>query len=513
MNANAIHPEDLRGNPALRRVNSINVSTGSIQGRSLQRPNLPPPNPALGDSMRNRRWADRERETYYQLQQAPMPHQFTEGRPHPEYGGGEGNQLTQWMPQGPPTGFNARGLTQAHIDAGGRGPTAYADPRSPTAHTIRPTYAYNRVVGVPRSPTMYAGPGTWPYQYYPGASNTYIPSYEATGILIKYTRNPTYFRINRYVKELTVKEDMGYYLTLDPDQPYRVVNINDYLWEDSADAPGGRQERQGFAFQPYRTTRYCFAFSLGRKGVQQAVWAVVAEHAAMQAAKSMTVRTMIVVNLINSTANWTGPGSTNTSAVGGKWSTQGTSNTNAVPYLQNDLNTALIAIEQASGGIVTDEEALQFTMNPVEGRGVSASDEYRGYIKGSPDALAAITDQRNPNRKYGLAPFIYGLRLVIENAIVVTTPKSANITPPLNAQARSYVWPSAIAAITSRPQGIVAPEVQTLDFSTVALRFYENQTVETKSDPDERREVGRVVEDFCASLQAPQTGYLFTGAS
>lgn len=495
-----------------RAVPTVYAAQGTIDGRGIPRPALPPPNPALGDRMRQRRWQDRERETYYQLQHAPMPHQYTNDRPHLEYGGGSGDPRTQYAPQGPPTGFQARGLNQSYIDAGGRGPTVYSDPRAMVHRPARPTYAYNRILGVPKSPTMYAGLGTWPNQGYPGGSNTYIASYEATGLIIKYTRNPTFFRINRYLKEMTVKNDMGYYLTLDGDSPYRVVNINDYLWEDGVDAPGGRQEKQGFAFQPFRTTRYTFPFTLGRKGVQQAVWAIVAEHAAMQAAKAMTVRTLLMVNLINAAANWTGPGFTNTSAASGVWSTQGQNVVNAIPYLQNDINTALIGVEQASGGIVTDEEALTFTMNPVEGRKVSASDEYRGYIKGSPDALAAITDQRNPNRKYGLAPFIYGLRLVIENAIVVTTPKSANIASP-PAQSRSYIWPNAIAMIASRPQGIVAPEEQTLDFSTVCARFYENQTVETKSDPDQRREMGRVVEDYCLSLQSPQTGWLFTAAS
>ena len=101
---------------------------------------------------------------------------------------------------------------------------------------------------------------------------------------------------------------------------------------------------------------------------------------------------------------------------------------------------------------------------------------------------------------------------MVENAIQVTTPKSGNVpTPP--SQARSYVWPTANPVITSRPQGIVAPDEQTLDFSTIAFRFFEQMTTEQKSDPDNRREVGRVVEDYCVTLQAPQTGYLFTGAS
>jgi hypothetical protein len=351
---------------------------------------------------------------------------------------------------------------------------------------------------------MYA---TWPNQYYPGGSNTYIPSWEATGLIIKYTRNQTYFRINKYVKDIKVPRDQGYYLTLGAEDPYRVVSINDYLWEDSADAPGGRQERQAFGFLPYRTARYCFPFNLGRKSVQQAEWPILAEHAQMAAAKAMTVRTLLNTTLATTAANWTGTWGTNTSAVSGVWSTSAI----ASNFIQNDINRALIAVEQASGGIVTDEEALQLTFNPTLARGVAGAPEYKQYIQGSPDALAAITDQRNPNRKYGLAPFLYGLRLVVENAIVVTTPKSGNVPSPPS-QSRSYVWPTAHVVISSKPTGITAPDEQTLDFSTFCFRFYEQMTTEQKSDPDNRREVGRVVEDYVAMLQAPQTGYDLTGA-
>lgn len=478
--------------PVLSGNDQIQVVPGmSPAAIGFTPPNLPPPNPALGDRMRQRDWSGREQQAYYEMRQAPMPYQFTRDRAHPLWGAGHGNALTQYMaPAGPRTGFDA-------IDHRG----TYYGPRG----TGRPTFAYNRVAGR-GNPTMYVT--TWPSQYYPGGSNTYIPQWEATGLIVKYTRNPSFFRINRYVKELKVPRDMGYYLTLDGDQPYRVVSINDYLWEDSTDAPGGRQERQAFGFLPYRTARYCFPFHLGKKSVDQAEWPIIAEHAAMAAAKAMTVRTLLNTTLATTSANWSGGWGTNFSATTGVWSTSDSTNL----YIQKNINSALIAVEQASGGIVTDEEALQLVFNPTLARGISTSPELRDYIKGSPDALSAITDQRNPNRKYGLAPFLYGLRLVVENAVVVTTPKSGNVPSPPG-QTRSYIWPTQFVNISSRPQGIVAPESQTLDFSTFCFRFYEQMTTESKTDADNRREVGRVVEDYVVTLQAPQTGYLFTGAS
>ena len=493
----------IAGDPSATLAGTWLAAPGNPATLPTGGPNLPPPNPNAGAAMRNRNWAAREQQSFYEMKHAPQPWEYTHDAPHAVYGGGSGTPLTQWTGhQLPPTGFAAQSA-----------PVVYSNPGT-TPGMIRPTYAYNagQLVGAPRAmPTMYVG--TWPNQYFPGGSNTYIPSWEATGIIIKYTRNPNAFRINRYVKELKVPRDQGYYLTLSGDDPYRVVSTNDYLWEDSVDAPGGRQERQGFAYQPYRTARYCYPFSLGRKSVVQAEWPILAEHAAMAAAKAMTVRTLLNTTLATTSANWTGSWGTNASAATHSYTTSGVNTQNAPPYLQIDLNTALIAIEQASGGIITDEASLQLVMNPQEARGFGQSDEYRGYVRSSPDALAAITDQRNPARRYGLAPMVYGLNLAVENAIVVSTPKPGNVPSP-PATTRAYIWAQQYVMISSKPEGIVqgSPD-QTLDFSTFAFRFYEQQTVEQKSDYDNRREIGRVVEDYCVVMQAPQTGYLLTGCS
>lgn len=463
------------------------------------------PNPNLGDRMRNRNWAGREQEVYREMRDAPLPHQYTRGATNPNFTPPSPIPATQYVrrPEAP-TGLQTRGMSPSAI-------AAYTPPRPRGGWQSAPTnmQRYNRIVGrLANLPTMYAG--TWPNQYYPGGSNTYIPSWEATGLLIKYTREVSYFRINKYAKELKVPKDQGYYLTLSAQDPYRVVSVNDYLWEDSVDAPGGRQERQAFGYLPYRTARYCFPFSLGRKSVSQAEWPILAEHARMAACKAMTVRTQLNTTVATTTSGWSGTGFTNTGATSAAWSTSpGGAGT---CYIQQDINTAMIAVEQASGGIVTDEDGLYITMNPVEGRGLARSPEYRDYIKGSPDALSSLTDHRNPARKYSLAPQLYGLWVVIENAIRVTTPKSGNVpTPPADSQ--SYIWPTANVMISSKPQGFTAEGEQSLDFSTLAFRFFEQMTVESKSDPDNRRELGRVVEDYVVKLQAPQTGYLFTGAS
>lgn len=333
----------------------------------------------------------------------------------------------------------------------------------------------------------------------PAGSNTYIPSYDATGGLIAFTRNANAFRLNQYVKYLKVKKDQGYYLTLDADEPARVVDLDDYLWADGADAASGNGEKQEFQYTAFRTVRYNFPFNVGYKAAAQADWPIIQAHAMKTLAKSMTLRTMKAASLLTTSGNYSG----NTAAASGAWSTSSTANT----YIQADIQTGLLVIEQATNGILYSEDSFVIVMSPTVARNISKSPEYRAYIQGSPDALSYLTDQTNPNRVYGLAPRLYGIKVVVEHATKVTTRKGGS-------QTRGFVWPDTAVAIVSRPEGLVGTEgTEFSDFSTCAFRFYEEQTVETKDDPDNRRHQGRVVEDYIATLQAPTTGYLITGVS
>lgn len=335
----------------------------------------------------------------------------------------------------------------------------------------------------------------------PAGSNTYVPSYDASGVVIAFTRKPSAFRINQYVKSLKVAKDQGYYLTLDADEPYRLVTEDDYKWEDGADAPKGLGEKADFEYVPYRTVRRAIPFSLGRKAVDQAEWPIVAQHARKTSTKAMTLRTLKVANLLTTSSNWP---AANTAAASGAWSS---SSENAL-YIKTDLDAAMLAIEKATGGIVFDEDSLKVVMNPVKARQVADSPEYHQFLKGSPDALSSLTDHKNPVRIYGLAPRLYGLEVVVENAVRVSTRKGSN------GPTRGYIWPDDKVALVSRPEGLVGAEAEeAMDFSTVAFRFYEEMTVETKDDPDNRRTSGRVVEDYVVTLQAGQTGFLLTGVN
>jgi hypothetical protein len=107
--------------------------------------------------------------------------------------------------------------------------------------------------------------------------------------------------------------------------------------------------------------------------------------------------------------NITGPGITSQFvSFSGDWC----SSSSVAPYIQNDINSALIWLEQNVKGL--NEEDIELHVPRNIAFGVARCQEYKHYIQGSLDALAAVTDHWNPNRKYGLASHLYGILLKIE---------------------------------------------------------------------------------------------------
>lgn len=209
---------------------------------------------------------------------------------------------------------------------------------------------------------------------------------------------------------------------------------------------------------------------------------------------------MVSTTLLTTGANWGANTATIDSLTGttASWSGATTSNN----WIQTCILGAIDAIELATNGIVFDESDLVMVLNPTTARMVARTAEIKDYIKGSPDAIDVQTGQiKGRNRRYGLPENLYGVEVVVENAVKETARKNAT-------SSKSYVWPAASAAILLRPGTTVADSE--IDFSTCQFRMYEESTTEQKEDPDNRRTLGRVVEDYSAILAAPETGFLIT---
>jgi hypothetical protein len=332
-------------------------------------------------------------------------------------------------------------------------------------------------------------------QVYPGGSNTFIPSFESSGKLaVDFSRNPSKFKLMDYVGLVKVEKRVGLYLKHDWDESVRTSSDGaEWLWADgaAADASDSYVEK-GFEWLPYATKRFKFEFSLGDQAVSQAAWDIVASHANSAASLAMTLRTKQVLAKLTNTSYMTNYG-TATSVGGGLWS----AGTSTNPIIKISLETIANLINLKTNGVVEPKD-LCLIVNPNTAAKMSQTAEIHDFVKGSPYSLPMIETNLG---QFGLPPTLYGLgKVIVENAVRVTTLKKQTTV-------REYCLPDNYAVIVARPGDIVQP-LNT--FSTVSLFMAEELNVFTSYQPDNRRTVGRVVEDYAVEVTAPVAGYLVT---
>jgi hypothetical protein len=342
------------------------------------------------------------------------------------------------------------------------------------------------------------------YAGYPGASSSYIPSFEAGGKLqIEFSRNPKKFAINKYLKLVPVKRSVGFYLYIDPHTAGRVVNSNlaDWVWPDGQEAPTGDDNILANSWKKYGTQRYAFPFMLGDKTVEQADWDIIASHSRMAAQQAMTARTRKALQVLTTAANWEGNSATATVLGGGKVDA-GTATTH---YIRNLIGAASEAILKNSYGVVKRSDVIA-VMNPNTARQMHESVEMIDFLKQSPVSIDIVKGDvksvSNVEDNFGLPDFMHGVRIVVEDCVF----NAARPTAGISTGTPTYAFPNSQILFVSRPEGLVGSE-GVPSFSTAEIFSYEDMTVETKRDADNRRQSGRVVDDNDVQLTAPATGY------
>jgi len=340
---------------------------------------------------------------------------------------------------------------------------------------------------------------------YPGANNTYVPSHEASGGLITgFSRNPKKFKLNQYMKLVPVKQGQGYYLQITAEEAARVVNSNlaDYVWHDGQEAPMGSDNTESFNFVRFLTTRYNYSFNLGQKSIDQATWPILSVHAGFMAQKAMTARTISVVTQLTTTGNWSGNTATATSLGNGGWDVSGPTD----KFIRRTFNNVSEKILQATLGVVQRTDLI-CVINPHDARLMAETEEIRDYLKQSTFALAEVRgDVESQNGEWGLPNSLWGVKLVVEDAVKITSRKGAAT------KTISYCLPSGNAIFLARPGSLLGME-GIPEFSTAQLFVYEEMSVETMTDVNNRRTVGRVVDDFTSVVAAPASGYLVTSTT
>lgn len=332
--------------------------------------------------------------------------------------------------------------------------------------------------------------------------NTFIPSFDASGqLIVAYSRNPRDFKVNQYTTLTPVKKSIGYYLRITAEVAGRILHSNlvDRIWHDGNDAPSLTWDNEAFEFQPYATNRYVKGFRLGYKAVDQADWKILASHAAIAAQATMTGRTQMAITALSTTGNYDSGHSGTFASFGGATANAGTV---AAPALKKGLLAASELILKDTLGVVQPKDLI-FVVNPEDARKIAASEELMDQFKQSQYAWPwAVEGKEVRNGMWGLPDTYTGIKIVVEDAVKVTSDKGET-------KVSTYVLPSGTGLLLARPGSLIGQEGAT-SYSTGHFFMYEEMTVEQRDDVDNRRHVGRVVEDYDFRVVAPSSGVVFS---
>lgn len=326
---------------------------------------------------------------------------------------------------------------------------------------------------------------------FPGGSNVYVPSFEATGMVVNFVRDPSTFHLNDYAGVRKVDKDSGYYLSLKSEEAARIINSNgeDQAWYDGSEARTGETDTESHQFSSYNCKRYQYPFTLGYKAVQQAAWDIIGEHAKIAAQKAMTLRTIRTLNALK-TALWGLNTNTATALGGGKWNVATTS----TPYIRIGLGAAVQKVIRSTNGAVRLKD-LSLVISPALAYDMSATDEIANYVKSSPFSYGSLTYDEN-FQVYGLPSILYGVKLIVEDTVQVTTKKGATRSDSFGLAATdAYLVAKDVNAGATSP------------FNTLTIFEYESFTTEVLDEPKNRRTLGRVVEDSAEVVTAPASGF------
>lgn len=352
---------------------------------------------------------------------------------------------------------------------------------------------------MPQSFTAQAGT-----QVLPGASNTFIRQHDATSnLIVHYSRNVKDFPLNKYIQMRPVSKDSGYYLKITAEEAGRIVggNLNEFVWPDGADRPMRNAGWEQFNFEAYKTQRFDYDFVIGFKASKQADWDIMATGAVTKAQQAMTARTRAVHNVLSDTDNWDASHVADVSAIltnSGSWELSTTQRSD----IKRSLNYGINVIRQDTLAVVRKED-LCLVMNPVTANRVGESQELRDYIKGSEDAWKEVINQEGRYSEYGLPNKLYGVEIVVEDSVMVTSERGSSVT-------RSDVMGDGIAHLLARKEGLVNAAEGGPTWSTLMLFNYEEMEVETFTDEKARRDEGHVVDDFAPVMASPVSGFYFT---
>lgn len=358
----------------------------------------------------------------------------------------------------------------------------------------------DRVTADPRRIVQYTT------QVEPSPTNTYPPSWDATGQVIAFIRNPNAFRLNEYCKFRPATTMQGLYLYLDGNQGARVVSEAEFDWADGNERPKGHDQLAEFRFMPYICQRKDYPYTVGNLTRKQCPWQLEAAQAAMSMQIAMTLRTMRVMTLLETAANWGDMTDDANDINGGNGPWDGADTNNYA--IRKTFNAVVLKVNESTNGMVKSSQ-LRCVIAPDTAKAMGESKEMADYVKNSywaRDTLEGKLAGSNPNLEYNLPPICYGVQIVVEDAVKVTSRKGAATV------AKSRVKNANSAVFCSMVDGLPGDQVGQFpvpNFSTFQVFHYEGLLrVQSFEDTVNERLSGHVVENFTEAMVAPGAGFL-----
>lgn len=342
---------------------------------------------------------------------------------------------------------------------------------------------------------------------HPGANNTFVQHPEASGNLaVGFARDPKTFAYARYAQIIPATKTSGLYMELTTEEAGR-ADLNRSRWAPGSDSPD-HGDTEKFEFKEFACQRYAEQTKLPIEAVQQADFKVDAIQMQVAAQKLVTGRTMEIVTAMTADANYDsshiltcGSGGDITGMTGSM-----VASTAARGDIKRALETGAELIRKATLGAVKLED-LRFVISPEFARKLGGSNEITEFIKGSPDAKDYIFGKLGANSYYNLPAKLYGIEVVVEDAVKVTSARGAT-------KVTADVMPEATPVLIARPGSLVGLEGAP-SFATVALFVWKDSDmlVESREDSWHRKWEGRVTDWRQAKVIAPISGIKYKSAS
>ncbi len=345
----------------------------------------------------------------------------------------------------------------------------------------------------------------------PAATSVFIPDHAGTANLVtSFSRKPSTFKVGQWASYTPITKPEAYFLKLNFDMCARFMGARSgtyvaapTIWPRGADAPQLTTGLESFEYTRVSTQRHADGYTLDRDTAQLADWDIKAVQDSFFAQKAMTEREIVAIAAATTTSNYDSTHYATATSWGGGYLNEGTS---ANPIFKRALQAMFRRIFMDTRGAVQMSDMV-CVMNPATANLISQSAEITDFVKNNQFGYEQLKGTLLTN--WGMPAEYQGFRIVVDDTVYVpTAPGPAGATVP---QTGYGAWPWGTVALLARPGSLIS-QAGGPSFSTIHVWLREDMVVETMDDPNNRKFVSRIVNDYDVDCVAPVTGCLCTSS-